>query len=92
MTQDEKWESHYRQLTKFVLAHKRRPSKYHPEERQLLNWLKYTKKLLSAGKLTAKRAKKFERLQQLLKDYQRINQYVYVNGDDTPELELEFAP
>lgn len=89
MTQDERWENHYSQFLDFMTKHKHRPSKYHAEERPLLNWLKANKKQLAAGKMPAERIRKFETLQQLLKDYQRINQYAYVKLPE--QLNIDFT-
>lgn len=80
MTHDELWEQNYRHIMAFMMNEKRRPSKYNPEERQMHNWLKYQKKCLAQGQLSPQRSEMFKKLLKLLEQYQRKNQYAYVNG------------
>ena len=44
------------------------------------NWLKYQKKCLAQGQLSPQRSEMFKKLLELLEQYQRKNQYAYVNG------------
>jgi hypothetical protein len=56
MTQEEHWDMHYNHIMAFMKEEKRRPSKHHLEEHQMLNWIKYQKKQLAKGKMNPLRA------------------------------------
>ena len=86
MTHDEHWEQNFQNIVAFMTNEKRRPSKYNPEEHQMLNWLKYQKKCLAQGKLTPQRAEKFLKLQKLSDLYLRKNQYVYCTPPSSAEV------
>ena len=58
MTQDERWYANWKEVMDFMEAHKRRPSKYDPEERNQWNWLRHTQKLHNAGGLKPERVEK----------------------------------
>ena len=79
MTHDEHWEQNYRNIMAFMMNEKRRPSKYNSEEHQMHNWLKYQRRCLSQGRLSPRRIEMFQKLQELLGEYQRKNQYAYLN-------------
>ena len=64
----------------YMQTHKKRPSKYSHEDRFMLNWLKYNKKLLACHKLPANREAMFAELLAKAKDLRRLNQYAYVNS------------
>ncbi len=51
------------------------PSKYTPEERNALNWLRHTQKKYGSGELKAGRVEMFEKLLALCEEYRRVNQY-----------------
>ena len=44
----------------FMADHGRRPSKYKPEERNLVNWLKYNRKEVNQGTFPESRKKMFD--------------------------------
>lgn len=75
MTQDERWQSRYDEVKAFVENNKRNPSKYAPEERNMYNFIKHTRKQLNAGLLKAERIEEFRKLQELMEQYKRKNQY-----------------
>lgn len=77
MTQDEQWNLHYQEIMDFMAEYKRRPSKHRVEEHQMLNWIKYCKKLIAQGKLSEERVEKFNVLMALADKFQRKNQYEY---------------
>ena len=64
----------------FMRKNKRRPSKYKPEEHFLVNWAKHNRKLINKGQFQTSRMKKFMELKHEAEKYQRVNQYMYVNG------------
>ena len=49
MDQDELWLTKWQEAMDFLRTNMRRPSKYVPEERNMLNWWKHNKKLLNSG-------------------------------------------
>ncbi len=75
MTQDEIWLAKYQEIMSFMEENHRRPSKYNPEEKDKVNWLKYQRKLLNAGKLKDDRVMMFEKLLELGEKYKRVNQH-----------------
>jgi hypothetical protein len=82
MTQDELWEVNYQEMLDFMTAQKKRPSKHHLEERQMLNWLKYQKKRLAQGKLKPERIEKLQHLFNIANQFLRKNQYAYAHDSD----------
>ena len=89
MTQEDRWELHYKQVQEFMQKTKRRPSKHHLEDHRMLNWIKYNKKLIALGKLTEERVAKFNKLLSLAEECRRINQYAYADQHQG-ELPLNF--
>ena len=76
MTQDELWQSKYKEVVSFIQTNKRTPSKYDAEERGLyLNWLKRNRKLYAAGEMKSERKEAFEKLLDLCTQYKHKNQY-----------------
>lgn len=75
MTQDECWHTRYEEVKTFVETNKHNPSKYAPEERNMYNFIKHTRKQLNAGLLKAERIEEFRKLQVLMEQYKRKNQY-----------------
>jgi len=77
MTQDEAWNSKYREVVAFIEREHRNPSRYNAEERGLYcNWLKHNKKLYNSGELKPERVEKFKELLALVERYKRKNQWV----------------
>lgn len=70
----------WQQYMDFLTAHHRRPSKYKPEERDLVNWMKHNRKLVNQGTFPEHRLKLFNELLKKAAGYQRINQYQYTDG------------
>lgn len=59
MTQEERWQMRYDEVNTFIETNKRNPSKYVAEERNMVNFLKYTRKQLNASLLKAERIEDF---------------------------------
>ena len=59
----------------FMADHGRRPSKYKPEERNLVNWLKYNRKEVNQGTFPESRKKMFDELLQMAERLHRVNQW-----------------
>lgn len=76
MTQDEKWQTRYKEVIGFIETNQRNPSKYRAEEHEMLNWLKANRKALNAGTLKPKRVERFNALLALMEQYKRKNQWV----------------
>lgn len=75
MTQGEKWQAKYDEVVGFIKKNHRNPSKYVDEERALVNWCKHQRKIINAGGMKEERVKMFEKLQALMEEYKRINQW-----------------
>ena len=75
MTQDERWQKRYEEVKSFIEENKRNPSKYAPEERTLVNWIKQQRKLLNAGGLKEERVVAFRKLLAKMEECKRVNQY-----------------
>ena len=59
---------------------KQRPSKYRPEDRHMIHWIKYNKRLIARGELPPDRVEKFNHLTDIANSFQRINQYAYAKS------------
>lgn len=75
MTQDERWMQRYNEVLTFIEREHRNPSKYNPEERLMIHFLKRNRKLLNADALSEDRREKFFALLELCEKYKRKNQY-----------------
>ena len=76
MTQEERWMANLKAVMDFMVANKRRPSKFVDEERGMRNWWKHQQKLVNAGELKPERQVLFNQLLELGEKYRRKNQYV----------------
>ena len=76
MTQDEKWLAKYNEVMEFIKVNHRNPSRHRIEEHDYLNWIKANRKVLNAGKMKVERVALFEKLQALMEEYKRVNQYI----------------
>ena len=76
MTQDEKWKAKYNEVVEFIQTNHRNPSKYAPEERNMYNYIKHTRKQMNQGLLKENRIEVFKRLLGLMEQYKRVNQYL----------------
>ncbi len=65
MKNEERWLLNYNLLREYILEHHFLPGKKKVENRGLLNWWKYNKKLIKSCKLDAERTKMLEELSQL---------------------------
>lgn len=75
MTQDERWLARYNEVKTFIETSKRNPSKYVDEERNMVNFLKNTRKQMKQGLLKPERVEEFKKLQELMEQFRRKNQY-----------------
>lgn len=75
MKQDERWMIRYNEVIDFIEANHRNPSKYAPEEKLMVHFLKCGRKLMNAGKLKEPRLSMFKELLELSERYKRVNQY-----------------
>lgn len=75
MTQDERWQSRYDEVKAFIEANHRNPSKYAPEEKLMVHFLKRGRKQMNAGELKEPRLNFFKELMELSGQYKHINQY-----------------
>ncbi len=56
------WQENYNELLDYVLRNGQLPDKKKVEKRGLLNWWKYNKKMMKAGKLDEQRVQLLEKL------------------------------
>ena len=75
MTQDEKWQTRYKEVIGFIETNQRNPSKHRIEEHDMMNWLKANRKVLNAEKMKPERVEKFKKLPAMMELHRRKNQY-----------------
>lgn len=75
MTQEERWMTRYNEVKTFIEANHRNPSKYYPEEKLMVHFLKRGRKLMNAGEMPEDRIEKFKELLELCEQNKRVNQY-----------------
>lgn len=75
MTQDERWMTRYKEVVNFIEINHRNPSKYVPEEKLMVHFLKRGRKLMNARELKEPRLGMFKELLELNEKYKRKNQY-----------------
>lgn len=75
MDQETRWLTRYNEVKEFIQANHRNPSKYNMEERNMYNYLKHTRKQMNQGLLKPERVEVFKKLQELMEQYKRKNQY-----------------
>lgn len=73
MTQEERWMVRYQEVKDFIEANHRNPSKYKPEEKLMVHFLKRGRKLINANELQEPRLSKFKELMELCEEYKRVN-------------------
>ena len=83
ISHERRWELNFDTIKQFIKTNKCLPSKYRIEEHQMLNWIKYNKKLIAQGKLAPERQKKFEKLMAEATVFHKLNQYAYTSGKST---------
>ncbi len=70
---ESKWLAHYNELLSYVEEHHQLPDKKKPDNRNLLNWWKYNRKCIKAGKLNAERLEKLRKINEMR--YERITEF-----------------
>ena len=75
MKNDDLWMVRYEEVLNFMKSQRRNPSKHRIEEHLMLNWLKYNRKMMNAGKLKAERVKLFLKLLAFGDTLKHVNQY-----------------
>ena len=75
MDQETRWLTKYKEVVEFIEREHRNPSKYVDEERNMVNFLKHTRKQLNQGVLKPERIEEFRKLQELMERYKRKNQW-----------------
>ena len=75
MDQDTRWLTKYNEVMNFMETNHRNPSRHRLEERDMLNWLKATRKKMNAGELKEERVELFQKLLVIGEKYKRVNQY-----------------
>ena len=75
MDQDTRWLTRNNEVKSFIETNHRNPSKYYPEEKLMVHFLKRGRKLMNAGELDEPRLGMFKELLELSEKYRRKNQY-----------------
>ena len=75
MDQDTRWLTRYNEVRSFIETNHRNPSKYYPEEKLMVHFLKRNRKLMNAGELQEPRLGMFKELLVSCEKYKRKNQY-----------------
>ena len=75
MDQETRWLTRYKEVVGFIETNHRNPSKHRIEEHDMLNWVKANRKALNAGKMKPDRVEAFKKLQELMEEYKRVNQW-----------------
>lgn len=70
---ESKWLAHYNEFLSYVEEHHQLPDKKKPDNRNLLNWWKYNRKCIKAGKLNADRLEKLRKINEMR--YERITEF-----------------
>ena len=76
MTQDERWLARYNEVKAFIEQNHRNPSKYYPEEKLMVHFLKRGCKLINAGELKEPRPSLFNELLALVEENKHKYQWV----------------
>ena len=76
MDQETRWLIRYKEVMAFIESNHRNPSKHRIEEHDMLNWVKANRKAMNAGKMKPERVEMFEKLQTLMEENKRVNQYI----------------
>ena len=92
ITHEERWEQNLAAVKQYIEENKCIPSKHRIGDHRLLNWLKYNRKMIAQGKLSAERQKKFEQLQTRATDFRKLNQYSYTSGKSVQPKEEKDWP
>lgn len=75
MDQETRWLTRFNEIKTFIETNHRNPSKYNPEEKLMVHFLKRGRKLMNAGELKEPRLSLFKELLALCDEYKRKNQY-----------------
>ena len=75
MTQNERWTIRFNEVMEFISTNHRNPSKYNPEERNMYNYIKHTRKQMNQGLLKDDRVEEFNKLLRLIEENKHVNQY-----------------
>lgn len=76
MKREVSWELRYNEVLEFVESNHRGPSRHHPEEHKMLNWMKFNRKCYNGGKMEGEKKEKFQKLIEKIHSFHRINQYI----------------
>ncbi len=75
MTQDDSWQARNNEVKAFIEKNHRNPSKYYPEEKLMVHFLKRGRKLINAGELKEPRLSLFNELLALVEENKHVNQW-----------------
>lgn len=73
MDQGTRWLTRYNEVKSFIEENLRNPSKYNPDEKLMVHFIKRGRKLINAGTMKDDRAEKFKDLMELSEKFKRKN-------------------
>lgn len=76
MTPEELWQHKYQEVIDFIETNHLNPSKHRIEEHQMLNFIKYNRKLVNTGEMKEGWVEKFNEVLELGERYRRKKQYI----------------
>ncbi len=75
MDQETRWKIRYNEVKSFIETKHRNPSKYVDEERNMVTFVKHTRKQMNQGLLKSDRIEEFNKLLRLMEENKHVNQY-----------------
>lgn len=75
MKQEEMWQRKYNEVKRFIETNHRNPSKHKVEDHNMLNWVKYNRRVMNEGEMKEGREEAFKKLLLIIDCNKRKNQY-----------------
>ncbi len=69
------WDLRYNEIWQFVETNHRCPSRHRINEHQLLNWMKYNRKIMNKDQMEKSKQDKFVKLLDFMHQFHNVNQY-----------------
>lgn len=76
MKNEERWRYNYTELKSYIEEHGQLPDKKRKENRRLLNWWKYNRKLIKLGKISNERAKMLAELSETRRCFMQTDSFL----------------
>ncbi len=76
MKNEERWRYNYTELKSYIEEHGQLPNKKKTENRRLLNWWKYNRKLIKLGKISNERAKMLAKMSETRRCFMQTDSFL----------------